>query len=68
MRGLCLIDNPIITGDSVGDIFYNLILLGYGVPAVLEVTLARVARANAPMPYRAAATVVAVTRIALSLA
>jgi uncharacterized membrane protein len=48
--GLCLVDNPKITGNSVGGIFDNLILLGYGVPAVLSVTLALVVRATRPMP------------------
>jgi uncharacterized membrane protein len=60
MLGLCLIDNPMVTGKPVGGIFYNLILLGYGVPAALAVTLALVAHATRPMPYRAVATVVAV--------
>jgi uncharacterized membrane protein len=58
--GLCLIDNPMITGDSVGSIFDNLILLGYGVPAVLVVMLLFVTRTTRPLPYRVAATVVAV--------
>jgi uncharacterized membrane protein len=58
--GLCLIENPMVTGNSVGGIFYNLILLGYGAPAVLAMTLALVAHTTRPMPYRAVAIVVAV--------
>jgi len=41
-----------------GGAFFNLILLGYGLPALLAIVLAMIARATLPMPYRvlAAAT------------
>jgi uncharacterized membrane protein len=40
--------------------FLNLILLGYGLPAVLAITLALMARNTRPMPYRAVAAGAAV--------
>ena len=58
--GLCLIENPLLTGEPVGGLFINLILLGYGLPAVLATTLALIARTTRPMPYRATAATVAV--------
>jgi uncharacterized membrane protein len=58
--GLLLDQNPLITGAPVGGLFVNLILLGYGLPAVLAITLALVARTTRPMEYRAVAAVTAV--------
>jgi uncharacterized membrane protein len=60
MFGLCLAENPLITGEPVGGPVVNLVLLGYGLPAVLAITLALVARATRPMPYRVTAVTVAV--------
>jgi uncharacterized membrane protein len=57
-------DNPLVTGEPVGGALFNLILLGYGLPAMLAITLALIARTTRPMPYRAAA---AVTSVALAL-
>jgi uncharacterized membrane protein len=57
-------ENPLFTGEPVGGPLFNLILLGYGLPAVLAITLALIARTTRPMPYRAAA---AVTSVALAL-
>ena len=62
--GLMIGENPLFTGDPVGGGLFNLILLGYGLPAVLAITLALIARTTRPMPYRAAA---AVTSVALAL-
>jgi uncharacterized membrane protein len=45
-------DNPRMTGLPVGGPFLNLVLLGYGLPAVLATTLAVIARRTRPMPYR----------------
>jgi uncharacterized membrane protein len=53
--------NPLVTGEPVGGRFFNLILLGYGLPAVLAIALALVARTTRPMPYRAIAAATAVT-------
>jgi uncharacterized membrane protein len=43
-----------------GGAFFNLILLGFGLPAVLAITLALIARTTRPMPYRVAAAIAAV--------
>ena len=48
-------------GTPVGGAFFNLILLGYGLPAVLAITLALIARTTRPIAYRIAATATAVT-------
>ena len=62
--GLGVLDNPMITGDPVGGPFVNLILLGYGVPALLAAALALLSRGVRPPPYSAAA---AITAVALAL-
>jgi uncharacterized membrane protein len=61
--------NPRISGAPVGGVFVNLILLDYGLPAALAVTLALVARHTRPMPYRigAAATAVVLALTYLTL-
>jgi uncharacterized membrane protein len=43
-----------------GGVFFNLILLGYGLPAALAITLALIARTTRPIPYRVVAAVVSV--------
>jgi uncharacterized membrane protein len=43
-----------------GGPFVNEIMLGFGLPAVLAVVLALIARATRPMPYRTAAAIAAV--------
>jgi uncharacterized membrane protein len=65
--GLCLLENPMITGRPVGGVVFNLILLGYGLPAVLAITLALVARTTRSMPYRATVAVVSVVLALLYL-
>ena len=62
--GLMIAENPLMTGEPVGGALFNLILLGYGLPAVLAIALALIARTTRPMPYRATA---AVTSVALAL-
>jgi uncharacterized membrane protein len=57
--------NPLATGEPVGGVFFNLILLGYGLPAVLTAVLALMTRGSRPRRYSAIAAVVAV---ALALA
>ena len=42
--GLLLRFNPLLTGRPVGGTFFNLVLLGYGIPAVLAAILALIAR------------------------
>jgi uncharacterized membrane protein len=63
--GLGLDRNPIFTGAPVGGAFFNLILLGYGLPAVLAIMLALYARDVRPMAYR---VVAAATSVGLALA
>jgi uncharacterized membrane protein len=63
--GLGVLENPWLTGDPVGGRFVNLVLLGYGVPAVLMATLARMIRGTRPEPLYMAAAIAA---IALALA
>ena len=60
--GLAL--NPASTGDPVGGAFFNLVLLGYGIPAVLAAILALVMRGSRPLAYR---YVAATTAVALAL-
>ena len=52
---------PYVHSIPVGGTFFNLVLLGYGLPAVLAITLALIARTTRPISYRVAATITAVT-------
>lgn len=61
MIALLLYENPRVTGEPVGGLFLNLILLGYGLPAGLAITLALIARNTRPMLYRVAAAAVSVS-------
>jgi len=67
--GLGFLHNPLLSPEPVGGRFFNLILLGYGLPAVLAIILALVARATRPMAYRviAAAASVSLSILYLSL-
>jgi uncharacterized membrane protein len=57
--GLFLRSNPMLTGEPVGGSFINLVLLGYGLPAVLAIALALVTRHVRPNAYRATAATIA---------
>lgn len=57
---LLIQQNPVFTGEPVGGSFINLVLLGYGIPAVLAIILALVARAVRPMRYRVVAVATAI--------
>jgi uncharacterized membrane protein len=46
---------------QVTGLFFNSILLGYGMPAVLAIVLALIARTTRPLPYRVVAAITAVT-------
>jgi uncharacterized membrane protein len=63
--GLLLIENPLLTGESVGGPFINLVLLGYALPALLATVLGLVVRGVRPPGYSATAAIAAV---ALALA
>ena len=58
--GLLFGENPMLTGRPVGGPFINLILLGYGIPALLAAVLALTVRGVRPQWYSATAAVVAV--------
>ncbi len=58
--GLLFTVNPFLTGRPVGGVFFNLVLLGYGIPAVLAGILALVTRGTRPMIYRGVTTPTAV--------
>jgi uncharacterized membrane protein len=58
--GLAISDNPMVTGEPVGGPFVNLILLGYGLTAVLTAALALLTRGARPQAYSQIAAVIAV--------
>jgi uncharacterized membrane protein len=58
---LFLVVEPEFAVEPVGGAFFNRLLLGYGLPAVLAITLAMIARTTRPIPYRTAAAITAVT-------
>ena len=58
--GLGLVGNPMLWPRPVGGPFFNLILLGYALPAVLTVVLALMTRGLRPHAYSVVAAVVAV--------
>jgi uncharacterized membrane protein len=58
--GLWMVTNPWFTGENVGGAFFNLILLGYGIPAVLAIWLAMATRGTRPESYRVIAAAFAV--------
>jgi uncharacterized membrane protein len=62
--GLAFAENPVLTGEPVGRRYINLILLGYGLPAILAAVLAMVSSGARPQAYSALA---AVTAVALAL-
>jgi uncharacterized membrane protein len=65
MLGLGLIENPMLTSEPVGGTFLNLILLGYGLPAILLATLALGVAQKLADELR---WLVAITTVALALA
>ena len=65
VTGLAFDANPLFDGRPVGGPFINLVLLGYGIPAVLAAVLGHVTRDTRPREYNAAA---AIASVALALA
>jgi len=63
--GLGLVGNPMLWPRPVGGAFFNLILLGYALPAVLAVVLALTTRGRRPHAY---SVVVAIVAVGLALA
>jgi len=62
--GLCVIQNPLFTGDPVGGLVFNLIMLGYLLPAILMTALALMTRGHRPRGY---SIVAAITAVVLAL-
>jgi uncharacterized membrane protein len=62
--GLLFPQNPMVTGQAVGGMFFNYVLLGYGIPAVLIGVLARVIKSSRSQVYY---VVAAVTSIVMML-
>jgi uncharacterized membrane protein len=57
---LIIVTEPRFGDSPIDGVFFNTILLGYGLPAVLAITLALIARTTRPMPYRVIAATTAV--------
>ena len=58
--GLWMACNPLFSREPVGGVFFNLVLLGYGIPAVLAIVLAMQTRDVRPPAYRIGAAAIAV--------
>ena len=58
--GLGLVGNPMLWPRPVGGTFFNLILLGYAIPAMLAVVLALITRGQRPQAYSVVAAIAAV--------
>ena len=58
---LAYVLDPRLGNTPVGGAFVNQILLAYGLPAVLAITLALIARTTRPLSYRIVAAITAVT-------
>jgi len=56
---LVYVTDPDLASSPVGPAFINLILLGYGIPAVLAIILALIARTTRPLSYRVTAAITA---------
>jgi uncharacterized membrane protein len=65
--GLLVAENPLLTGAPVGGPVVNLILLGYGLPAILAIALALHTRGRRSNIYRAGAATAAVLLLLLYL-
>lgn len=59
--GLGLVGNPMLWPYLIGGAFFNLILLGYALPAILTVVLALMTRGLRPRAYSVVAAIVAVS-------
>jgi uncharacterized membrane protein len=58
---LSIVASPRFSATPIAGAFFNMILLGYGLPAVLAITLALIARTTRPIYYRIVAAITAVT-------
>jgi len=55
-----VVASPRFYNEPINGVFFNMILLGYGLPAVLAIVLALIARTTRPLPYRVVAAITAV--------
>jgi len=62
--GLAFDENPFLVNQQVGGYVFNIVLLGYALPAVLAAALGLITRETRPQWYR---TVAAVTAVGLAL-
>ena len=69
--GLLFLQNPIIWTEDVGGVFFNLVLLGYAMPAVLALLLSYAVAGRRPVAYAntiaAGALVLALTYVTLEI-
>jgi uncharacterized membrane protein len=61
LADLVIVASSSFGNTPVGGAFFNMILVGYGLPAMLAIVLALIARTTRPMSYRVVAAVTAVT-------
>jgi uncharacterized membrane protein len=59
LAALAYVTDPALATAPVGPPIVNLILLGYGIPAMLAAALALIARTTRPLPYRIVAAMIA---------
>jgi len=55
-----VVASPRFYNEPINGVVFNMILLGYGLPAVLAIVLALIARTTRPLPYRVVAAITAV--------
>lgn len=59
--------NPLLSAEPVGGIFFNDVLLGFGIPAILIGVLARIIRTTRPPPWYLAAAVSSIVMMLIYL-
>ena len=59
--------NPVVTGQPVGGMFFNYVLLGYGMQAVLLGVLARIIKSSRPQLYYIMAAVTSIVMMLVYL-
>ncbi len=57
---LVIVASPRFYNEPISGVFFNMILVGYGLPAMLAIILALIARTTRPLPYRVVAAITAV--------
>jgi uncharacterized membrane protein len=67
IAGLLIVHNPLYTGEPIGGLFFNHLLLGYGIPAALLVALARTVKTSRPDTYYIGTAVTAIVMMLVYL-